>query len=250
MADIGPTLREARMHAQMEIADVESATKIRGRYLRALENEDWDVLPGSVYARTFLRTYADYLGLDSRVLVDEYKRRYELPSDQEIRPIVPVSRKPEHKLRPPRVPSWALVGAVLVAVAAALAIVGNLNNRSTPSTRNTQAETVQSRPAAHHKPAHHRANTVKLELVPTAAVYVCLVDGQGKELIPGQVFGPGQTIPTKVASKLMLSLGNNAVQMKVNGSAVKVNQSAGPIGFLLEPGTSRPLAPDQQPQCA
>src|SRR5438067_10916457 len=77
MAEIGATLREARMRAKIDINEVEAHTKIRAKYLRAIENEEWDLLPGDVYAKSFLRTYGDFLGLDSRMLVAEFKRRYE-----------------------------------------------------------------------------------------------------------------------------------------------------------------------------
>ena len=66
MADIGTTLREARMRARIDITEVETRTKIRAKYLRAIENEEWDLLPGPVYVKSFLRTYGDFLGLDSR----------------------------------------------------------------------------------------------------------------------------------------------------------------------------------------
>src|SRR5579884_898680 len=87
MADIGSTLREARMRERIDISEVEAQTKIRAKYLRAIENEEWDLLPGPVYAKSFLRTYGDYLGLDSRMLLDEFKRRYERPSEHDIRPM-------------------------------------------------------------------------------------------------------------------------------------------------------------------
>src|SRR5881227_4272520 len=86
MADIGSTLREARMRSRIDITEVEKATKIRTKYLRALEHEEWDLLPGPVYVKSFLRTYGDYLGLDSRMLVEEFKRRYERPHDHELPP--------------------------------------------------------------------------------------------------------------------------------------------------------------------
>src|SRR5579884_2231732 len=92
MADIGTTLREARMRARIDMGEVEAHTKIRAKYLRAIENEEWDLLPGPVYVKSFLRTYSDYLGLDSRSLVDEYKRRYERPADHDQRPIAARSR--------------------------------------------------------------------------------------------------------------------------------------------------------------
>ncbi len=80
MPEIGPTLRETRMRQRLDIVEVEAATKIRAKYLRALENEEWDQLPGPTFVRTFLRTYGDYLGLDSKMLVEEYKQRFERPA--------------------------------------------------------------------------------------------------------------------------------------------------------------------------
>ena len=62
MADIGTTLREARIRARIDITEVEARTKIRAKYLRAIENEEWDLLPGPVYVKSFLRTYGDFLG--------------------------------------------------------------------------------------------------------------------------------------------------------------------------------------------
>ena len=47
------------------------------RYLRALENEEWDVLPGGAYTRSFIRTYATFLGLDGERLADTYRREFE-----------------------------------------------------------------------------------------------------------------------------------------------------------------------------
>ena len=85
------------MRAKIDINEVETRTKIRAKYLRAIENEEWGLLPGDVYVKSFLRTYSEYLGLDSRQLIDDYKRRYERPSDHELRPIAPArprSREP------------------------------------------------------------------------------------------------------------------------------------------------------------
>src|SRR6266508_4303635 len=87
MPEIGETLREARMRAKIDVNDVEAATKIRAKYLRALENEEWGLLPGPAFVKSFLRTYADYLGLDGKLLVDEYKLRHERPTDLDQMPI-------------------------------------------------------------------------------------------------------------------------------------------------------------------
>jgi cytoskeleton protein RodZ len=74
--ELGSSLREARHRRGIEVAQAEQATKIRGKYLRALEDEQFDVLPAETYVRGFLRSYAEYLGLDGQVYVDEYESRF------------------------------------------------------------------------------------------------------------------------------------------------------------------------------
>src|SRR5829696_3103155 len=87
MPEIGSTLRETRMRQRIDITDMEVRTKIRAKYLRALENEEWDLLPGPTYVRSFLRTYADALGLDSKLLVEEYKLGHDPLETGELHPI-------------------------------------------------------------------------------------------------------------------------------------------------------------------
>jgi cytoskeleton protein RodZ len=252
MADIGSTLREARMRARIDITEVETRTKIRAKYLRAIENEEWDLLPGPIYVKSFLRTYGDFLGLDSRLLIDEYKRRYERPSDHEMRPISALTHERERAARGPLLPPWAIIGVVLVAVVVVLYLLGTAGNKNgTTATNGTHGG------ATTHKTKHHRrhrapakSTTVKLELVPTGSIYVCLVDGTGKKLIPGQIYASGQKIPTETASKLLLTLGNASVQMKVNGKTVKVTPSSSSIGFMLAPTGNKSLPTSQQPRCA
>ena len=257
MADIGTTLREARIRARIDVSEVEARTKIRAKYLRAIENEEWDLLPGPVYVKSFLRTYGDFLGVDSRLLVDEYKRRYERPADQDLRPISARSRERERKRRRPRLGPVAVVVLVLVVVVAALFVVGSINrNSSTSSTTPPTAAASKSTTTTHtttthhrhHKPAPPKPTTVTLKLVPTSSVYVCVEDGTGKKLIPGLIFAVGQTIPTETASKLKVTLGNPSVQMKVNGKTVTVANSS-PIGYELTPGKTTPLPAGQLPTC-
>ena len=76
MFEIGNSLREARVRRGVEFAQAELGTKIRGKYLRALEEEQFDVLPAQTYVKGFLRTYAEYLGLDGQLYVDEYNSRF------------------------------------------------------------------------------------------------------------------------------------------------------------------------------
>jgi hypothetical protein len=253
MADIGATLREARMRARIDITEVETRTKIRAKYLRALENEEWDLLPGEIYVKTFLRTYGDYLGLDTRQLIDDFKRRYERPSDHELRPITPRSRERDRRPRGPRAPPWVLVTIVLVLVVAALAYVGsNANNPGKlAQTTTTRARRRKPKHGGHHRITIPVAKptTVKLQLIPTGRVYVCVVDGTGKKLIPGLIYDVGSAIPTETSAKLLLTLGNNSVTMKVNGKTVPVPSSPTAIGFELTPSGNTSLAGSQQPTC-
>ena len=72
MADIGDKLRSAREAKGLSIEDIEKATKIQGRYLTAIEQDDFDKLPGDFYVRAFIRQYAQVVGLDGKQLLSEY----------------------------------------------------------------------------------------------------------------------------------------------------------------------------------
>ena len=81
--EIGATLRKARQDIGATLDDVEYETKIRKRYLDALEREDYGDLPSAVYARGFLKTYANYLGLDGEELSQELKERWEAVQERQ-----------------------------------------------------------------------------------------------------------------------------------------------------------------------
>ena len=242
------------MRARIDINEVETRTKIRAKYLRAIENEEWDLLPGPVYVKSFLRTYGDYLGLDSRLLVDEYKRRYERPSDHEQqRTIASIRTERERAARGPMVPPWALIGGVLVAVAVALFAVGGGfgGGAGTPATTaQTTAPVHHSRHPRHTTPrARPQPTTVKLQLVPTGTVYVCLVNGAGAKLIDERTFSAGEQVPSETAPRLLLTLGNNAVTVKVNGRTVPVAASSNAIRLLIEPSGTHPIPLSMPPTC-
>src|SRR5918911_3300686 len=113
------------MRQGLDIADVEVATKIRAKYLRALENEEFGMLPGSTFAKTFMRTYAEHLGLDPQLLIEEYRAEYE-PRGEGGLPLPP--RPPRQRERrggggPPVGPGTAFaIGVVLLLVL--LAVIG------------------------------------------------------------------------------------------------------------------------------
>ena len=133
-AKIGRILEQKRKERGLSLEDVEQATKIRKRYLTGLEREDYAMLPDAVYVRGFLKTYANYLGLDgedlSRQLKSTRKPRRERGIDYNTNPesdfeeplISPsgLTGTPKRKI-----PTSAIV-TLIVALLALAAVIGTL----------------------------------------------------------------------------------------------------------------------------
>jgi hypothetical protein len=141
---LGDSLAEARLLRGLELRDVERDTRIRARYLSALEQERFDALPGDAYGRVFVRTYAAYLGLDADVYAEEYRRR----RGERREPVVPApSAAP-----PPRSRAPIVVGAAVLVAAAAAALALTLGLRDGPAPGSSPAPSpatpVATRPAA------------------------------------------------------------------------------------------------------
>jgi cytoskeletal protein RodZ len=116
--EIGSSLREARTRQGLDYGEVEARTMIRGKYLRALEDEHFDVLPAHTYVKGFLRTYADALGLDGQLYVDEYNSRF-VGGDEETplharRSAMPRARRRQREQRESHVVGLALAAIALV----------------------------------------------------------------------------------------------------------------------------------------
>jgi helix-turn-helix protein/uncharacterized protein DUF4115 len=94
MASIGTTLREERIRLGLGIDQVEADTKIRAKYLMALEDERFEALPGTAYARAFLRDYAEQLGLDPQALVDRLNQVVGVEDDVVLAPRRTVAPRP------------------------------------------------------------------------------------------------------------------------------------------------------------
>jgi len=139
MLEIGETLRQAREQRGLAYADVEAATLIPVRYLQALEAEQFDRLPEGLYRRSFLREYADYLGLDGGVLAAEYELRFAPPEPEQ-----PVARARVARRRRPYEARAVAVGAAVLAVAGALWWLGGLGG-----SEKTGLPTATQPPAPH-----------------------------------------------------------------------------------------------------
>jgi Helix-turn-helix domain len=145
--EIGNSLREARMRRGVDFAQAELATKVRGKYLRALEEEQFDVLPAQTYVKGFLRTYAEYLGLDGQLYVDEYNSRFVGTGDDHE----PRTRR--SAARPQRRHRRVETNVVLVALAAIAIVMVVVISAWKASDNNSTAPPKAKPPAARH----HRA---------------------------------------------------------------------------------------------
>ena len=267
MPEIGATLREARMRARIDISEIEAETKIRAKYLRALENEEWDLLPGPTYVRSFLRTYAEALGLDAKLLLEEYKLRHERPSDHDLMPIAPPRRRdPRGRGRPPGrgFPRWAAVGIVVVGLLVALYALGQSGgNDSAPTattttapkrTTTTGAGSKQKLTAAQRKARaeqRRRARVVRLQILPTGPgpVFVCLQAAGSRQLVPGVNVQPSSSQPTYRSSRFQVTLGNGNVRLRIDGRVRDVPDVRNGIGYEITKRRVRVLSAVARPTC-
>ena len=132
MFEIGNTLREARVRRNLTLQQVEEDTKIRVKYVQAMENEDFDVMPGATYVKGFLRTYSTYLGLDPEVIIGEYRSRVS-PASEKHEPFggSSVIGKPHsHRGRN----TLVFVAVICLLVLGVLIVLGRGGGQKTPQT--------------------------------------------------------------------------------------------------------------------
>jgi cytoskeletal protein RodZ len=252
MANIGDTLREARMREHLDIADVESRTKIRAKYLRALENEEFGMLPGPTFVKTFLRTYAEALGLDPQVLVEEYRATYESREEAEqLQPLGPTAVAGDRRRGPgpPRGP-WVVIGLAVLLVVGALLVIGLVGGDDDGGGGSQQAggeattETQPTTETEQQKPAQPK--NVTLRIVPNNEVYVCVDTGPGTDIRFNGIISEPQTFRGR---KLRVNLGKTDVQVIKNGKPVRIQPSPEAVGFVFTPRSTKPIPLGERP-CA
>jgi hypothetical protein len=243
--EIGNSLREARVRQQLELGEVELATKIRSRYLRALEEETFDALPAQTYVKGFLRTYADYLGLDGQLYVDEFNSRFGADGDEPREPVVArrtssVSR--QHRRLERRWIAFALagIGALLIFFIAAWKSGGKPNEQIPNLGTTTAAQSKKVLPPA-TSTKHAVAKPVSFRLYVRALHGNCWMEvrnwsDSGKSRFTGTV-EPGQS-QRFVARRLWISFGNPGnLAVAFNGKVVHLDR---PGSYVFTPhGFSR-----------
>jgi hypothetical protein len=243
MPEIGETLRETRMRRRIDMTEVEAATKIRAKYLRALENEEWDLLPGPTFVKTFLRTYAEYLDLDPRLLVEEYRQRYERPTTQDLTPFGPGmggQRRRRRRRRP--------IGPIVVGVLGVVALLGALymlgswgpDEEEAPPNRAGATPTATATATPEKKKSSRKKKSppprVTLRLTATDAVFVCLVDATGREVIDGQILEAGTRTPRYRSQRFRANFGTGNIRMNVGGKTYNAAKLGRPVGYEFRPG--------------
>jgi cytoskeleton protein RodZ len=258
MADIGSLLRETRIRNKIDITTVEEATKIRAKYLRALENEEWIVLPGPTYVKTFLRTYAQFLGLDPHLLVEEYSARFEEPEELEVAAFTPKRRLPE-RTRRMGPPTRGIAAALLVLGFLAFLLVLGLTSEDQPSGGRTEKPTPaeRDRPAATgDRPREEKRDTaparrtrVRLEVVAARPVWVCVVDGSDRERVGGVVLAAGDREGPFRSRSFRVTVGNGGGDLRIDGRRRDTPDRAEPLGYRVRPSGVTVLGEGSRPTC-
>jgi hypothetical protein len=242
--EIGSSLREARVRRGLDFPQVETATKIRGKYLQALENEQFELLPAETYIKGFLRTYADYLGLDGQLYVDEFNSRYVAAEEQPIRARSHV--RPRRSRRIQR--NVLLLGLGLIAVATALVIAAwksgaggdqrivGVAPRTTPSRPRPARHAKTRRPALPPKPLL----VLKAVGAPVFLIAVRKNSPTGQILFEGKELAPGQAIHFR-RRRLWINTGTpENLRVTVNGRRTALPGGRPQVLVVTAQGVSSP----------
>lgn len=247
---IGETLREARKRRKVDLAEVEAAIKIRVRYLQAIENEEWDALPGGAYTRGFIRTYAGYLGLDGDRLADDYRRATDDRSagdrvPKRVEPVPTGSRRGRSRLSGRMLAAAVCLGLIAVLIGIAVTGGGGRKSSTTSAAGGGASEgRQQSRQGIAAKPG------VAMRLAATGEVWICLLDARERPLVDGQILAEGEEAGPFRSGGFEMAFGNGSVELYVDGKRADVTESSGPVGYTVDGnGRLTTLEEGERPSC-
>lgn len=239
MFEIGNSLREARTRKELDFPELETGTKIRAKYLRALEDESFEVLPSATYVKGFLRTYANYLGLDGRLYVDEYNVRYgsgDEALERRVRNPSPPSRRPQQRRRRSRGLESKIVLFALVGIAVVTALVFAAWRYGGDAKQNLPLSTPAVTPAVKQAGLLVHAKGGNTLLIIRAG------SESGKQVWNGTLTS-GDTQRFDAQHGLWVYIGSpENVQMKLNGRSVLVG-GAKPRSLIVTSGDIVPAGP-------
>jgi Helix-turn-helix domain len=247
---IGATLREARNRRKLDLSEVEAAIKIRPRFLRAMENEEWDALPGGAYTRGFVRTYAAYLGLDGERLADEFGRATGSGAvdrvPKRVEPVPTGIRRGRPRL--PGAVAVALVALILVAAVVAIGLASGGGGGSSPSSDASHGG--QAGRAGKRKAPVAAKPGATLALTAGGEVWACVLDGAGEPVLDGRILEAGEEAGPYRSRRFTMAFGNGEVDLRVDGRSVSTPPSNSPVGYRVGPkGELKPLEEGERPTC-
>jgi cytoskeleton protein RodZ len=248
MFEIGNSLREARLRQGLDFPEIEQATKIRPKYLRALEDEQFDILPGQTYVKGFLRSYAGYLGLDGQLYVDEYNSRY-IHVDEET-PLRARSTSSLGRTGPRFESSVVLVALAAIAILTLLVFAAWRFGSNTPKTAipdfSTQPPAAQPKARTKARPA--AGPRVRLNVTGAFGdswVEVHAGSAAGRQLFEGTVAAGRSVVfgTERVYRRYFVRMGRPGnLRMTVNGR-VRELPSRGPVYVTARRVTAAPASP-------
>lgn len=246
---IGEVLKRARTRQGIEIRTVEERTKIRTKYLRALEAEDWEVLPSPAYAKGFLRTYAQLLGLDADAVIDEFRDRVEsqLDAGHPLRLSEPLlegrRRLADRGSRGPGT-LVAVVVAVAVGILLLVGLLGGDDEGGDPERRPAAGREHDGGRSAAPRPGEPAV----LRLSVRREVQICLLSGAGEVLIDGQSLSPGteeRFRRDRFELRFPGGYEREQFQLTLGRRPVRLPDAAARAAFEIEPGS--PVRPLERP---
>ncbi len=243
------------MRQKIDITEIESKTKIRAKYLRAMENEEFDLLPGTTFVKSFLRTYAEALGLDAHRLVEEYRSQYEPRDDSDLPPLSSQAgaarrRNARYERRPRRGRMLAILGGlalviVVLVIVGILSPSGNNDKKATAATTTTRT-TTQSAKTGQTTPAKPAVTRVAVRVVPSVPTYVCVDRGTGTPVV---FEGTISSSKSWRGRHIRMNLGKTSVTVTANGRHVPLVVGPDPAGLDFTPHGHRNIPVGKRP-CA
>jgi cytoskeletal protein RodZ len=218
------------------------------------------MLPDSTLAKTFLRTYSEYLGLDAQLLIEEYRALHEPRGEGDLPAFTPrTAREPrQRRAGPPIGPGGAFaIGIVMLLVLfAVLGLTGGEEDDTSDEPATTQSSDderaeARKREARERRERRERAANRRLVLrvVPTGPTYVCVDDAKGQVTFEGTI-AEARSFRARRGGRLRINLGRAAVRLTANGRRVRIEDGPAGAGFsFTRAGRATPLPAEQRP-CA
>lgn len=241
MFEIGATLREARVRKRLTLQQVEEDTKIRTKYLQALEDEDFDVLPGRAYAKGFLGSYASYLGLDPQTMLDEFNSRHGTEDDPLQGPSA--LRRPARSRKTSGLVFFAIVAVLVLATVYLLGLRGGGEEEAPPKVVPSALSPSPTTPLSPSplSPSPSPSNTqteVSVEVVGPPCYYELFVgslDGEARyaDTAPS---GDTQVVTTKKTVYIRVGGDPASLAVRIDGKKARTSGDASGVVYVIKKG--------------